>query len=218
MANPESESGGFTPQQKTKEGKPRYIIKGEKGKELGVFPEDAKKFDKMFKNQEERRKEERAKKLEIPEDVKPGSADMVWYKLRNTIINNEEAAQKAREEGKPDEKREALVKKQKMQQKIFDSAKESFSKDLIFKGSTAEQADEKASSLTASEMSDLVEEHVVEHLEQQLDEGEKHAKLKGQVDRSAYGYVNVYPIDELLKATEDLQYVLNSESSESGNE
>jgi len=135
------------------------------------------KLAKGIEEIKRRKKEARAKRLKIPEDIKPGSADMTWHKMRNTIVVNEEAANKARKSGKPDERLEALIKTQKIQQTMFDDASTKFSQDLIEEGPdtgesvTAEQAEKRVANLTAKEMYNLVQKYIVDHYEALEDEG-----------------------------------------------
>jgi len=169
----------------------------------------AKGVEKMKKHE----KEARAKQLEIPEHIVPGSAEMAWYTMRNTIIVNEEAMNKARKAGKPDERREALIKAQKMQQTMFDIASIKFSQDLIYGGLdsgqsvTAEQARKRAANLTANEMYDLVQKYVIDHYEGLEDEGKNEAYLQ----EGHFG--DNYPIKDLLKAARDLQNRLVDEAA-----
>lgn len=78
-----------------------------------------------------------------PENVEPGSADKVWWDLNETVLKNEDVVAKDREEGKPNLRREAVLKEQKIQQAIL--------RALI---------NEKADDLTANEMYDRVQERI----------------------------------------------------------
>ena len=197
------------------EKKPRFFVGAEKNPD-GTWdysralewedPEGklAKGFEKAKK------KEAHAKRLEIPKEVKPGSADMAWHTMRNTIKVNKEAANKANQAGKPDERREALIKAQEMQQTMLENVSMKFSENLIKDGLdtgqnvTAEQAKERAVNLTANEMYDIVQKYLVDHYESLQDEGNEEAFLQ---------FGGVYPIKELLKAARDLQSRLIDEAS-----
>jgi len=205
------------------EEKPRFVIGAKKNSDgtwdysrAGKMKDPEGKLARGVEEVKRREKEARAKRLEIPKDINPGSAEMAWYTMRNTIIVNEEAANKARKEGKPDERREALIKAQKMQQTMFENASMRFSQDLIKKGLdsgrsvTAEQAQERAANLTADEMYDLVQEYVIDHYESLEDESKDEAYLQ----EGPFG--GNYPIKDLLKAARDLQGRLVDEASRGG--
>jgi len=208
---------------KSDEEKPRFVV-GAKQNPDGTLdyssaaemldPEG--KLAKGFEEAKIREQKARAKRLEIPEDIKPGSADMAWYTMKNTIFMNEEVANKARQEGKPDARREALINAQKMQQNMFDNASMSFSQALIKEGLetgesvTAEQAREKAGQLTANEMCDIVQKYLVDHYESLQNKGNKDAYLQ---EGNSGGN---YPIKALLKATQNLQSRLIDEATKGG--
>jgi hypothetical protein len=215
------ERGGMPPE--PNEEKPRFVVGAKKNPDgtwdysrAMEWKDPEGKLAKGFEESKKREKEARAERLEIPKDIKPGSAEMAWYTMRNTIIVNEEAANRARKEGNPDERREALIKAQKMQQTMFDNASMRFSQDLIKGGLdtgqsvTAEQARARAANLTANEMYDLVQKHVIDHYESLEDEGKDEAYLQ----EGHFG--GNYPIKDLLKAARDLQSRLIDEASRGG--
>jgi len=216
-----AERGGMPPE--PNEDKPRFVVGAKKNPD-GTWdysrsmemkdPEG--KLAKGVEEMKQREKEARAKRLEIPKDTKPGSADIVWYTLRNAIIVNEEAANKAQKEGQPDKRREALIEALKMQRSMLDNASMRFSQDLIKKGLdsgqsvTAEQAREREANLTPNEMYDLVQEHIIDHYEKLEDEGNEEAHLQ----QGHFG--EQFPIKVLLKAARDLQSKLMEETTRGG--
>jgi hypothetical protein len=213
-----AERGGVSPE--PSEGRPRFIVGAKKNPDgtwdyshAMEWKDPSGKLAKGFEELKKQEQEARAKRLEIPKDVKPGSAEMVRYTIRNIIIVNEEAANKARQDGKHDARREALIRGQKMQQTMLNNAYMRFSQDLIKRGLdtgqgvTAEQARERAANLTADEMHDLVQKYVIDHYERLEDKGEEEAYLQeGHSGRH-------YPIKDLLKAARDLQSRLIAEAS-----
>lgn len=216
-----AERGGVPPE--PNEDKPRFVVGAEKNPDgtwdysrAMEWKDPEGKLAKGFEESQKREKEARAKRLEIPKEVKPGSAEMSWYTMRNTILVNEEVANKARQEGKPDTRREAFIKAQKMQQTMFGNANMQFSQDLIKEGLdagqsvTAEQARERAANLTANEMHDLVQKYVVDHYESLQDEGKEDAYLH----EGHFG--GNYPIKDILKAARDLHSRLIDEASRGG--
>ena len=172
------------------------------------------KFAQADKEYKERKESERAKKFKIPEDVKTGNAQMVWYGLRNAIFLNEEAVAKARENGKPDMAREKLINEQKIQQAMLDNADMNFSKSLIIEGMekgeiiTAEQAREKTAALTANDMYDLIQ-NSVDKYETLLDEGEE------ETDFLQGNRMEPTSVNDLLKLAKGLQSQLIAEASKS---
>lgn len=171
-------------------------------------------FVKGVEAMDRRKKEKRAKRLEIPEDVKPGSARMVWYTMRNTIMVNEGAVNKARKEGTPNERLEALIKVQKMQQSIFNNVIRKYEHDLkkslgADQSITAKQARERCVNLTANKMHDLVQD-VINHYRWLEEEGKDEARLQ-----RGHSFEN-HPIKELLKVAGDLQSRLMDEASRGG--
>lgn len=102
----------------------KFLTSDKPGRGL-VWDDSDGKLAKSFQESKEKEKgdEEKAHKerFAIPEEVKPGSAEMVWHTMKNTILVNEDVANKARQEGKPDERREALIEKQKMEQHMFNT-------------------------------------------------------------------------------------------------
>lgn len=171
------------------------------------------KFAESVEQNTQRQKEARAKRLDIPKDVQPGSAEMVWYRLRNTIITNAEAAEKAYKEGTTNKRLEGLIKMQKMQKTLFDMAEREFGESLIKKGidsgtrMTAEQATERTKNLTANELYDVVQESIIDHYESLQDAGEENVSL------TEGHFHNNYLIQDLLKAARELQSLLIDEGS-----
>lgn len=210
------ESGNMPPQ--SNEEKPRFAVGAKKNPDgtwdysrAMELPDPDGRIAKEFEDLKNKEKEARAKRLEIPEDVKPGSAEMTWYTMRNTILVNKEVVNKERKEGKKfDKRREDLIKAQEMQQTLFSKVKDRFSLDLIRGGLntgesiTAEEALERESSLTANEMYDLVQKYVIDHYESLEDEGKEEAFWYD-------GYL--YPIKELLRVARDLQSRLLDEAT-----
>ncbi len=107
--------------------KSKYIIGGIKNLDgtisngLSVIdPKMEKQLDENFAAHEQRIRLERAKKLEIPADVKPGTSDAVWYTLRNALIVCEEATEKAGSKNQPEDIRKTeLAKRLKIEQSIL---------------------------------------------------------------------------------------------------
>jgi hypothetical protein len=213
-----AERGGVPPE--PREGKPRFVVGAEKSpggtwdySRAMEWRDPSGRLAKGFEELRRREQEARARRLEIPKDVKPGSARMVEYTLRNTIIVNQEAANKAREDGRRDERREALIRGQRMQQTMLDNANMRFSQDLIKRGLdtgqgvTAEQAQERSANLTADEMHGLVQQYIIDHCERLEVKGEEVAYLQeGHSGR-------YYPIKDLLKEARGLQIMLIAEAS-----
>lgn len=168
------------------------------------------KFAQADKEYKEQKEAEKAQKYKIPEDVKPGSSEIVWYQLRNAIYNNTEAMALAQEQGTPDLEKEKLIADYKTQQKMLEHEDMKFSKSLILNGMekgeviTAEQAREKTAALTANEMFDLIQSQI-EYYEELQDEGEETSSLVG----------NDRPIKDLIKSARDLQNRLIDEASKS---
>lgn len=153
--------------------------------------EHARNYEKM--KREER--EARARRFEIPERVKPGSPDMVWYRLRNTIEINREAVQRARQEGKTDPRRKSLIESQERQQEMLSETSRQFGVDWLkeeFKTGrrhTAEQAQEKSRDLTAAEMHELVQKYEIDN--------PKHEEWMGD-DGSQYRVQDARDLQSLL--------------------
>jgi len=162
---------------------------------------------KGFKQLEERKKAERAKKLAIPEDVQPGSARMVRYQLRNAILVNGEAFDDKYKRNQYDSRRSQLIKKQEAELALLDEVRKEFSVNLIMESSesgegiTAEQAEERASNLTAEEMFDLMQARI-----DQLE------KLQDEEGSSEQVFADVDLIGDELRAARRLQDRLSAET------
>lgn len=170
------------------------------------------------------KKEERAKLLEIPKDVKPGSAKMTWYKLRNAIFLNEETAEANRqlESGNLDVSRlstmgraDSKASKFIMQQHMLERANEIFSHELLKEksgtkqGTTPEQVKARIENLTAAEMEELIEKYYVAQYEELLDKGEEvtHFEIP-----HGDGRIADYPIQDMLRIAHDLKSRLIEEA------
>jgi len=219
------EMGGFPPEQPPKEEKPkREFVVGAKKNPDGTMdysramtmadPEG--KFAKAADEAEERRKQERAKKLEIPAEVKPGTQEAVWYNLRNTIFINNEVVDKASKENKPvDARRAELIKKLKIEQSmlgnpvLWDKLQKKIVQEAEVRGEklTDEQIRERLRDISALEMSDAIQEFFVDRFQAQEDQGEDSAILQEG------HFTNRYPVKDLIKTAQELQSRLLDESS-----
>jgi len=99
----------------------RFLTSDKPGEGL-VWDDSDGKLAKAFDKIKEKEEKERKEKLAIPEEVKPGSADMVFYTMRNTITINQETLGKAEKNHTPDEYRlRALIPEQQKQQDLLRS-------------------------------------------------------------------------------------------------
>jgi len=169
------------------------------------------KMAQAAEEREQQRKQERAKRLEIPADVEPGTSEMVLRTLNNAIFINEEVAGKARKENKPtDRRKEELIEKLKMEQSmlddpaIFQRLKRKILQEAESRGEklTGDAVGEKMRGLSAVEMSDLIQEFFIDRFEGLKDEGKE----------TAFMGAREYPIQDLLKAAHDLQGRLSDEA------
>lgn len=93
----------------------------EPGKGL-IWDDSDGKLAKMFQKSKEDDEKARKEKLAIPEEAKPGSADMAFYTTRNAITINQETLGKAEKNHTPDEYRlRALIPEQQKQQDLLRS-------------------------------------------------------------------------------------------------
>lgn len=61
-------------------------------------PDPTGELAKKFAEADEKTKVARAEKLKIPDDIKPGTAGMIWYRLRNSLFVNNETLENAKRE------------------------------------------------------------------------------------------------------------------------
>ncbi len=99
----------------------KFLTSDKPGKGLAWNDLDGK-LAKVFEESKENNEKERKEKVAIPEEVKPGSADMAFFTMRNTITINKDALGKAEKNHAPDEKRlRTLISEQQKQQDLLRS-------------------------------------------------------------------------------------------------
>lgn len=176
---------------------------------------------KAVEEGEQQRKKERAKKLEIPADVQPGTSYMVEHTLQNAIFVNEEALQQSEMGDEPtDSRRAGLVEKLKMEQSMLDDPtlfvklKRKILQEAEMRGEklTGDEVGEKMRNFSANEMSDVIQEVFIDLFEELQDEGKE----------TAFWGRREYPIKDLLQAARELQgrlvtEALNNSNLEEGN-
>jgi len=106
----------------------RFLTSDKPGKGL-VWDDSDGKLAKAFEKSKENEAKERKEKLAIPEEAKPGSADMAFYTTRNTITINEYALKKAEKNHTPDKYRlrDLIIGQEKQQDLLRSILKENMS-------------------------------------------------------------------------------------------
>ncbi len=153
------------------------------------------KVKEGWETAEKIRKQERARALEIPSDIKGGSSEMTFYGLRNSIFINRETLQKREQEGSSNSKLLELEKSI-----LGSSSANKFIEDAIKEESgiageelTGEQMQERVRDFPASQMYDYVQGFI-----DSLEKSKKDERVK-----------------DLLKAASSLQNKLMDEASKS---
>lgn len=150
---------------------------------------------------------------EFPETIKPGTARMLSYSLKNTIENNEKSMEKEAKEngtGVHDERKNKINMGMKMQRMLLDTellgsnASDEIFKEMIEKGEeiSPELVKQKREDFSADKMFDLIQKRI-DSLEELKNNGEVNAEVLGS---------NI-KIDELLKQASDLKQRLLAEAS-----
>ncbi len=98
----------------------QFLTSDKPGKGL-VWDDSEGKLANAFQKSKEEDEKTRQEKLVIPEEAKPGSADMAFYTMRNTITINQETADKAKQNHEPDRRLESLIEGQQKQQDLLRS-------------------------------------------------------------------------------------------------
>lgn len=96
----------------------KFLTSDKPGKGL-VWDDSEGKLAKTFQESKENDEKARKERLAVPEEAKPGSADMAFYTMRNTIIINQETADKAQKNHAPDRRLEGLIEEQQKQQDLL---------------------------------------------------------------------------------------------------
>jgi hypothetical protein len=159
----------------------------------------------------QREKREWLEQLAVPEHVKPGTAYVVWYDLRNAILMNE----KAIKENKPGaQQREKLLAQLKMEKAILSSGvitrklEKRFLEEADKEGKSLspEQLREKMASVSSAEMADEINGILSGYYASQ-DSGE-------EVEFLENGALSRYQLlGDLITASENLLNRLYRESS-----
>lgn len=156
------------------------------------------------------RKEERKRKFEIPEEVKPKTSSMLWYGLRNTIFVNEESLAKDKKEKKPEkiiQRTEQLIKKLRLEQSILDTVKRDVEKkieketEVSGKEIDREELRKMMHDMSADKMYDYIEQFYLSWLNE-LEE----KKIEPEGD---------FSVEELRDVAEDLRARLMDEANKS---
>lgn len=160
------------------------------------------------------RAKERAQKREIPVDVQSGTAEALFFNLRNTMFDNEDALQKNR----GDKQREQTLEKLRLELELLDNIGAAFAAKLIRQGLesgtsvTAEEATKRRRALSANEMYDEVQV-MLDFYESQKDNGANTGRVpEGNAGASRH----VYEIDRLIEACKSLQRRLSEEALKKG--
>jgi len=175
------------------------------------------KLAKGVEELEERKRQERAEKLKIPADAKPGTSYMVEHDLRNAIFINEESAEKARERGEPtDKRREGLIKKLRTEESMLGSRILRVSLEKRIRQEvggkereelTDEQIRKRMREFPAVDMYGLIQEFFVDYCQKLMDEEGESARFLRNTGHT---------IEEELSAAMDLQDRLNNEAARGG--
>lgn len=159
-----------------------------------------------FDEAEERKKQERAEKLEIPSDVKLGTSEMTRYDLRNTIFINEESLK----ENPNDKRMKELNSQFKAEQAMLDNGDLKRKQDLMIKKEaeskgeklSAEQILEKSKNYSALQMAELIHEHFIDQLQKEAEGGKEFSSLLSEkIDNFEFSHET----SKLLKAANDLE-------------
>lgn len=158
-------------------------------------PNDVKKLDEAAAASDQRKAAERKKRLAIPDHVKPGTPDMVSIDLDHAIFLNKETIEMAREGEKPVDDRTKrrlanLIAQYKLLKKIRNLPGNKLSDDA-----------------SVSSIADDVERAIEEYEKMKAEGIENELFDFGPNDRE---YI---PIDDVLKAAEDLSARLIHEAS-----
>jgi|GEM_PF-6949679 hypothetical protein len=174
---------------------------------------------KVAQENAERRAKERAQKREIPSDVQPGTAEALFFNLRNVTFDNEDAIAASKRKGQLDKQSEQTLERLRLELKLLDNIGATFAANLIRQGLesgkavTAEEATKRRRAMTANEMFDEVQT-MLDFYEWLKDEkGSKTAK----VPEGNYGASKPdYDIDRLIEACKSLQRKLSEEAVKKG--
>lgn len=166
----------------------------------------------------ERREQEQAEKRKIPEDVQEGSAEALFFNLRNTIFDNENGIAAAKAKGQLDKQREQTLEGQRLELELLDNIGMAFAAKLVRQSLedgkliTAEEATKRRQVLSANEMFDLVTV-MLDFYEDRKDKGE----TTGRVPEGNPGASRkTYNIDTLIIACRSLQERLSQEALKKG--
>lgn len=176
-----------------------------------ILTEAGKKERQLAEEKAEQdRKEERKRKFEIPEEVKPKTSSMLWYGLRNTIFVNEESLAKDKKEKKPEkiiQRTEQLIKKLRLEQSILDTVKRDVEKkieketEVSGKEIDREELRKMMHDMSADKMYDYIEQFYLSWLNE-LEE----KKIEPEGD---------FSVEELRDVAEDLRARLMDEANKS---